>query len=230
MTFIGTDHRRKRQAKKEEGVRTTTGSNSQEWRDSVHGPGKEGLGRALDTLMDDDSDIPAKEAAELLDALKGIAPPFADAFWQDLHPWIKETAETHYAAGEYHQALDTAWKAYIRHVLNRIGADNDGEDKSVLGRAFGAIKDSDKGGKHPILSVTAKAIAGGAQLRKQTIASMEEGQRELSVGVASAFRNPVAHELHDHLDACGLLTYRQCLDALGIISYLCSRAEGSEPI
>ena len=225
MTFIGTDHRRKRQDKKEENVRRTTGGDSQEWRESVRGPGREGLGRALNTLLDDDSDIPAKETEELLEAIRGIAPPFADLFWQDLHPWVKEVAREHYSKGEYHLAVDASWKSYISHVLGRIGSEHDGEDKAVLGRAFGAHKSNDKAA---LLSVTAKAVAGGAQLRKSTIASLEEGQRELSVGVASAFRNPLAHELHHRLDECGMLTYRQCLDALAIISFLCSRAEGAE--
>lgn len=227
MTFIGTNHRRRRQAKKEEAVRDKTGSDSQEWVDSVHGPAKAGLAKVMNVVNDEDSHLSSTERRVMLEGLEALAPPYADLYWQDLHPWVQEACERLYKKTCYHEAINAAWNRYVSMAVELAGGDVDDDDRKVFSRVFG--RENQDGKTSPRLSVTAAALSKGIKLRANTVNSLEDGQRELSFGVSAAFRNPIVHEDAEALDECGLLTYRQALDALGVISLLCTRLELSLP-
>lgn len=93
-----------------------------------------------------------------------------------------------------------------------------------MGEAFGARKEN------RILTVTKKHALkpNGRPFTENTLASIEDGQKFLSMGIVSGYRNPIAHEEIKDLKSSNLFTEKDCLDALGLLSHLQRRLDDSE--
>lgn len=221
MTFIGTDHRRKRQEKKDTALKDRVGVDTQEWVDSIRGERRDSVKKILDVVTDPDTDMSSSDRMKMIDGVRDIAPPYADLYWQDLHPWVQDACERLYKAECYHDAVTAAWARYLGVIRDVSGLTLDG--RSLIEQTLG----TDAWEKHPntALTLALEDVGGRRPLTALTLKSFENGQRDLSFGVASAFRNPLSHEEAALLDELGIFTYRHALDALGLISLLCRRVE-----
>ncbi|GLY31593.1 TIGR02391 family protein [Kineosporia sp. NBRC 101731] len=188
------------------------------WTGTIKGPEKEAVQDAAEILTSADSVIGDKDRSSLIESLRKIAPEYADLHWRHLHPKIQQAAENFYRIEYYHSALTEAAKRYVNDLRERTG---------LSGLTATQIVNQSLSEGNLKLDVSAPFLAEGFD--KNTLDSMREGQFQLSKGAVSAFRNPLAHEEEQRLQAAGALTAQDCLDGLSIISHLYRRMEAGSP-
>lgn len=226
VEFIARDRRDKRSALKQRDVEGASGADIDGWVASAKGPMREPLRRLLELVTDEDTQLSAEERTAVLNSIGELAPLFPELYWQDLHPWIQEECADLYRIGRYHKAVGEAWQRYIQEIRNRSGLLKDG--RTLIQQTLG--REAWQSHPHTALALVLGGEEGKRLLTEDTLKSLENGQRDLSFGVVAAFRNPMSHEQAKLLDELGIFTYRQALDALGVISLLCHRLEGAQKL
>jgi uncharacterized protein (TIGR02391 family) len=217
---IAQDRRRKREAAKAETVGERAGVETETWHKTIKGPEGKSVKSLLELVTSDEVDMSDDAVSRIVDDVRSIAPPYADMFWRNLHETVQAAAREPYEQGRYVDAVTEAYKAFIALTRDLSGI-KEGTDADLLGKAYGIQSTS-------VLKVLSQFDTN--RLSQNSIASMENGQRELAKGVGQAFRNPLSHEPATTIQKIGLFTYQDCLDALSIISHLCRRASGCAPV
>lgn len=189
------------------------GVDSEKWVSTIRGPEARSVRDVLEVLTSAESEIGDEDRDSLVVGLSELAPEYADLHWRHLHDRIKEVAEPFYTNRQYMSAVLEATKRYVADVRAALPDGQALNDVNVLNKAF-----SDKG-----LNVFAKW--GAAGFSPDTQKNIRTAQHALSLGVHSGFRNPLAHEELARLDAEGVFTYQDCLDALSLVSHLRRRLD-----
>lgn len=219
LTRIGREWRTRRSEERRNRSQKRTGISIEHWTRSIKSDdARRAIEKILEYLSSDDLDLTADQEATLTENIHRLVPPYADYVWRRLHPEIQEASMEAYAGGVYHTAIVEGVKRYIAEVAEKAKLEEAAET-NVLDGAFG------RKGK---LTVAGKYLGDARGLSKQTAANIEVGQRDLSSGLYSAFRNPISHEEIKTLQETGALTYEDCLDALSILSHLMRRLDGAE--
>lgn len=214
---IAQDRRKRREAARSEVTKEKTGLDPQQWVNSMRDPRSENVGKLLATVTSEDADLPDATMAAVVDQLQKIAPLYAELFWRRLHPRVQYAAQAKYQSRLYLEAVVEAQKAFIGLVRRRSGITGEAEGKLVE-KAIGSGNDV----KLQLLGTLDSGVFWDL-----TRKSFESGHRELAKGVASAFRNPASHQTLVELEAINLYSWQDCLDALGVISYLCRRVDAA---
>lgn len=211
ITWIGRDRRRRQRNKKQTRVKKSRGIDIDGWSDTIRGPEAKPLDRLLDGILEDDS-ISDRRLESIVGDLEEIAPEYASLYWRHLHDDIQSEVGKFYKSKDYFKAVDQAIRLYIDVVREKSGAM--GKERDVLQQAF---KDNE-----PLLDV-ARPYMG--VLTEDSAKNLISSQKGLSDGMLAGFRNLPSHERESVLIDHGIFTDSDCLDALGIISYLYSRVK-----
>jgi uncharacterized protein (TIGR02391 family) len=210
--------RQLRSDKKKEQLEEETGVGHDEWVDSVIGPEKEPLRDLISIIESDDTDMSDEDRGKAVKNLKEIAPPYADLIWRHLHPSIQSACESYFREGNYHQALVEGCKQYVADLRTAARLPHEGES-SLFGKALGEGE-----GK---LHFTDGFLTSTPSISGESAKNLENGQRELAKAIWTAFRNPLSHETLATIRTLGVISHKDCLDALGLISHLRRRLEDS---
>lgn len=219
MFTVESQRRELRKEAKKKIIETRLPVDIKTWVDTVQtGPAREALAGILESLSSPDVEMESDEQRSFIGFLNDIVPPYADLHWRTLHPQTQDAAGTAYKEARYYDAVDEAIKRYITSVRTRAGVTaSDAAD--IVNLAFS------KTGK---LSVFTKyAEMADFSFSEQTTGNVEEGQRSMSAGIVSGFRNPLAHEEKEKLHESGAFNHLDCLDALSIVSHLHRRLDDS---
>ncbi|MFC7501536.1 TIGR02391 family protein [Nocardioides sp. CPCC 206347] len=209
--------RQLRAAKKKKQIEDETGVDPDGWADTVQGPEKEPLRELINIIESDDTDMSDEDRGKAVKSLKEIAPPYADLIWRHLHPSIQTACETYFKAGDYYQALLEACKQYVADLRSAANLPDEAE-ASLFGKALGD-------GSGPRLNFTSPFRSGTPSISGASATNLENGQRELSKAIWSAFRNPLSHETLETIKSLGVISHQDCLDALSLMSHLRRRLD-----
>ncbi|MGV8858041.1 TIGR02391 family protein [Rhodoglobus sp.] len=190
-----------------------------EWIDSIKSDESDDVRGLANAIISEDLDITAEQQNEMLRRLQDVAPPNAEFVWRHLHPQVQDAGRAQYEAGDYFGAVQESLKRYVKVLKASPGVTAQSE-MDVLNSALG------KGGK---LRVFGRYLAG-AQFTANTADNVEEGQKQMSLGLHVGFRNPLAHEEIAELHKAGAFSYQDCLEALGLLSHLWRRLDGATPM
>ena len=223
ITWIGKDRRRRQSLKKRQRVKKSRGIDIDGWSGTIRSREAEPLDRLLDGMVADDS-ISDGRLESIVEDLEEIVPEYAPLYWRHLHPDIQNEVKGFYENGDYVTAVDQALMLYVDLVRNRSGSDL--EETNLIQRVF---KDD-----APLIDVS---LRHEKFLTDKSRRNLTRSQKSLSEGILAGFRNLFAHHRRSVLLRRGIFEDPDCLDALGIISYLYSRVKaldevethGSEP-
>jgi uncharacterized protein (TIGR02391 family) len=210
--------RQLRADKKKEQLEKETGVGHDEWVDSVIGPEKEPLRDLISIIESDDTDMSDEDRGKAVKNLRHIAPPYADLVWRHLHPSIQAACESYFKQGDYHQALVEACKQYVADLRSAAGLFNEAES-NLFGKALGE--------GHGKLHFTDGFLVSKPAISGESAKNLENGQRELASAIWKAFRNPLSHEPIATIRTLGVISHKDCLDALSLMSHLRRRLDNS---
>ncbi len=217
LTEIHKNWREKRKQKRRERVKETTNIDVPEWLNKV----PENIRNRLDSLLKsiDDSELSGSEQSNVVNNLHTIVPDYPYFHWRQLHTVIQNAAETDYQNQDYYRAFIEAAKRFITETRRKSESTNQ-SDQSMMGEVYGHQK---------ILSVTKKyKKPDGTNFPADTLKSIEDGQKYLSMGIVAGGRNPISHEEINNLRESDLFSEKDCLDGLSLLSHLMKRLENSE--
>lgn len=206
-----------RSQKKKAQVAQVTGIDTEAWTESIKGPQRSHVVGMIDLLESEDADMSDGMREAALENLKGIAPPHADLIWRNLHPSIQGAVEVHFKAQNYYQALLDGIKRYVSD-LRTLSSNGSLPEMQIFDQLLGE-------GKGPRFRVAQQWLTSTPFLTEESVKNLENGQRELSKALWTAFRHALAHEDHSIIEDLEIFSYRNCLDALSIISLLRERIE-----
>ncbi len=211
---IASEWREKRKSAKKDDASKKTG-NLDKWinaleDESVARPVK----KIIEVAQDDDGD-----SAEIIKNLHELVPEYPLLHWRYLHPKIQGCVEGRYKQGDYFIAAWNAINFYIGRVQQLSGLNDTGYN--LMDGAFGKEQ-------HKRLHITDIHIsrADKSKAHIESCENIEEGQRHLSVGLVQGFRNPSAHLPTDEAEK--IFSKKDCLDILGLVSYLLYKAEAAK--
>jgi uncharacterized protein (TIGR02391 family) len=219
LTEIHKDWREKRKEKRREKVKEITKINVPDWLNKV----PENIRNRIDSLLKsiDNSELSGSEQSNVVNNLHLIVPDYPYFHWRQLHPIIQAAAETDYKNRDYYRAFIEAAKRFITETRKKSKSVNH-SDQSMMGEVYGYQK---------TLSVTKKyKKPDGTNFPLDTLKSIEDGQKYLSMGIVAGGRNPISHEEIKDLRDSDLFSEKDCLDGLSLLSHLMKRLENSEKI
>lgn len=159
------------------------------------------------------------EASEIIGNIKEIIPEYPYYHWRSLHPEIQSSSDFYYKNGKYYDALAHAIKKYKNNVKDKSGVTTSSE-YDIMMQSFG--KEDNK----PLKVCKKYNIRpNGSSFSGKTIEDIEDSQKYLSAGIISGARNVISHEEIEDLQNTGLLTEKNCLDMLSLLSYLQERLD-----
>ncbi len=184
-----------------------------EWRES--NKNNPTIARSIDKItkiLDDPEHIEEPELLKILNIILDLAPKHAYfVLWRNLHDKIKgnPTIKKDFVDGEYLQAAKEAVQIYNDEVKKVSGEIIN--DRGLMEFVFGKEKTRK-------IWITSK--------KDETDKNIDEGQKWLSVGIMTGFKNPaVSHMSRTQAKKTRIFSDRNCLDILSIISYLFDRLE-----
>lgn len=212
---IEVDWRKKRTKKRQEKIKKESGIDLSKWYETLPLTIRSNV-ETLVSHLTIDSEQPSGKEVDIVKKIHDLAPEYPNYHWRELHPEVKVASETAYQNADYYTAFNEAVKHYVNNVRNKSSS-TAGSDHSMMGHVFGDKK---------LLSVTKNfKRPDGSNFGSSTLGNIENGQRELSQGVITGCRNPVAHEEHADLRDSGLFSEKDCLDALSLLSHLFKRLD-----
>ncbi|MGY6073554.1 TIGR02391 family protein [Actinobacillus pleuropneumoniae] len=222
ITALERDWRKKRKETKERKIKDNTTIDLSSWKDKLPPEIKQPITEILEHVIEN-SELAIAQQEEIVEALHGLIPEYPYYPWRGLHSQIQDASRKYYEQEDYYQAFSESIKRYIANTREKSKSTQSSE-QGLMGEAFGARKEN------RILTVTKKHALkpNGRPFTENTLASIEDGQKFLSMGIVSGYRNPIAHEEIKDLKSSNLFTEKDCLDALGLLSHLQRRLDDSE--
>lgn len=162
----------------------------------------------------DDSELSAEDQEAVVDALHSLVPEYPRYHWRHLHSEIQDAARTDYENQDFYRAFQEAAKRFISETRRKSGNTNS-TDSGMMGEVYGRAS--------TLAVTTGFKKPDGSNFPADTLNSIEDGQKFLSMGVVAGGRNPVSHEEIADLRESGLFTEKDCLDALSLLSHLMTR-------
>ncbi len=208
MNWLEQDWRKKRAEARERELSRKTGINISEWFSKVPDDIRAKIEPIVRAIVKD-SELPEETSKQAIVSLHGIAPEYPLLHWRHLHPEIQRVSKQYYENEDYWHAATEAVKHYILTVRGKSSSKQI-NDQPLMGEVFG----KDNG----LLLVTANS-----DIVENDI---EEGQKFLSMGVVSGFKNPVvSHSTIENIKSRGLFNEKDCLDILSLTSHLQQRLD-----
>lgn len=218
---IEQDWRKERKKKREKNISKKTNIDVGNWYSRLPGALKPGVENIVNTIVEN-SELDNEQQQKVVSTLHDLVPEYTYYHYRHLHEMIKSASSKDYQKGDFYRAFEEAMKRYITEVQIKSGLEK--TDVTLMHDAFGMGKQEGK-----ILSVSKKyRKKDGQNFNKNTILSIEEGQRNLSAGIMTGARNPIAHEEIADLQESGLFTEMDALDYLSLLSHLFRRLDDAE--
>ncbi|WP_166792408.1 TIGR02391 family protein [Cryobacterium sp. TMT1-66-1] len=212
MVRLGQEWRRLRAEARKAIIDTEVGGSTEEWVSSIHAEEQESVRELVTAIESDQIDMSTTQQGDLIKLVQRVAPPHAEFVWRHLHPEIQAATSKHYVMGDYYTAVQEAIKRYVSTA--KLWSNIDESDASkIVSNAFG-----DNG---PLKVFKRYMLSNDFDV--QTEKNVENGQKQISMGIVMGFRNPMAHEEVERLHSSGAFTNDDCLDALSIVSHLTRR-------
>lgn len=214
------DWREKRQEKKIELLHERTSIDTEDWFAKLpQGQISSKVQSIVNEVMADPESASDKDIKIVQDVYE-LLPPYTFYHYRHLHTEVQEVSKSFYERGDYYDAIRVTIIKYVdkvRQATNKYGVDENKLFNQVFGHENGQAK---------FLKVTANYVQpNGQPFPELTINSIENAQMFLSQGAFSGARNPLAHGLPDALRDSGLLTEKDCLDMLSLMSHLFRRLD-----
>lgn len=222
VSALERDWRRKRNKEKNKDVKNYSEVDILDWKSKLPNEIKKPIEEILEKVRE--SELSSNEEAQIVRNLHGLVPEYPYYHWRGLHKEIQDSSKEYYKKEDYYYAFLESAKRYITNTRKKSGC-TQSKDQGLMGEVFGSDKKDDK----KKLKVTKKYKESNKQaFSEDTLSSIEEGQKYLSMGIVTGCRNPVAHSEIKDLKESGLFTEKDCLDALGLLSHLQRRLDDSE--
>lgn len=208
--------RTKRKEKRQAEIKEITNVDVPSWLSTVPDNIRQQLEGVLSTI--DNSELTGESQSSVVQSLNTIVPDYPYFHWRQLHTKIQEAAETDYVNKDYYRAFIEAAKRYITETRAKSGSTN-GSDQNMMGQVFG---------HNSQMSVCSnyKKI-DGSDFHPDTLKSIEDGQKFLSMGIVAGGRNPISHEEIRDLRDSDLFSEKDCLDGLSLLSHLIKRLDNA---
>ncbi|MFP7261219.1 TIGR02391 family protein [Citrobacter portucalensis] len=206
ISRVNNEWRNKRKEKKDDEIKKVTGIDTNHWMNTMPKNMREQTSKIIDFLGKEDA---LETYSPVINALHNIIPEYPMLHWRHLNGKVKDRIQQYYINKQYGLAADQGTKIYCEIIRELTGCDLDG--RKLTDRIFP--------GNSPAIKVS--------NLSTDTGKSMQEGQHFLSSGVMAAFRNPASHMPADKL-VPDQFSELDCLNILGLISYLLERIDGAE--
>lgn len=210
---VANERRKLREGKREDATKETVGTDGKAWASSIKGKQSTPVMNMLTTIHSEAVDLPPDTAKQMVSDLNAIAPPYADMFWRTLHPRVQSAIETLYRNEQYLSCVLEAHKTLVL-MMREVTEDFDNAETYLFNTYLG------DGKKLQLLRNLDASL-----LTPDSTRAFEDGHRDLSRGLHSAFRNPASHLPVVTLESIGLYSWQDCLDALSALSYTCRRIE-----
>ncbi len=211
------DWRGKRKVKKIEKINEKTNINVNEWFGNLPPEIRTKLEPVIASIVEN-SQLPENETNQVVSTIHEFVPDYPYFHWRHLHSEVQNAAKTDYENRDFYRAFTEAAKRYITETRTKSSSTN-ASDSGMMGSVYG------RGGT---LSVTHSYLKpDGTPFQPDTLGSIEDGQKFLSMGIVAGGRNPVSHELIADLRDSGLFSEKDCLDGLSLLSHLYRRLEDS---
>lgn len=203
------DWRTKRKEKRKDNVQKKTNVNIDDWLSTV--PPEIKL--RLDALITkvDESELSTEAQSETIENLHALIPEYPNFHWRHLNENIKSVSEDDYKRGDYLRAAEETVKLYEKEVQSKSKIDKIGVD--LMGKSFGPDTEP--------LKVSPNET--------ETDKNIERGQKHMSMGIMSGFRNPAMHEPKNHIYPA-IYNDIDCLDLLSMLSYLFNKLDKAKNI
>jgi len=214
ISFIHKDWRKRKKDRTNQKIKEKYDVDTKIWRES--NKNNPTIVKNIDKIreiLDDPEKISEDEATDILGIAHNLAPEHADfVLWSGLHKKITSNGiiEEKFFDEKYLEAAKEAVQIYNEEVQT-VSGESQIDYGALVSQVFG--KEDNK-----TISITNKS-----NLSERDI---DEGQKFLSMGVMTGFRNPAVG--HNSLTQAAKLKYfsnRNCLDILSTISYLFDRLE-----
>ena len=206
---ISKDWREKRKKEKDKKVQESTGIDIENWLEKTPRDIKQKLNTVISTLTDRDVEMPIEKQKEVVETIHELVPEYPYYHWRHLHDAIHRVSKDDYEKSDYFRAAEDAVKEY-ENIVKKISSINDKIGTALMRAAYAPECSSSPINITDCTSTTHKNI--------------EEGQQNLSVGLISGFRNPVAHEPKTDIHP-SLFNDKDCLDILSLTSYLLNKLD-----
>lgn len=216
VSAVRVSWRGKRKKKKNDNLKEKTGIDKEKWLSTLPKNIRKPVEEIVNTLSTDEGVDESFNPVVL--AVHKLVPEYPKLHWRHLHPEIKEASEDGYINQNYYDAFLQAAIRYSNRVKHYSGLTNE-DGVSLMGAAFGP-----ENGK-PIKVANGFLRQNGSPFSEDTLSNIEFAQRKLSQGVFEGGRNVVAHEEKLDLSHSGLVSEKDCLDLLSLISHLMFRIE-----
>ena len=208
VSQVNSAWREKRKEAKKEELNATTGIDTDKWLSTLPEDVREQTSQIVETLGGEDA---LQRFTPVIKALHEIIPEYPQLHWRHLHDDLRDRIRSYYENEQYGEAADQGTKIYCEVIRTLIGSTLDGDD--LVGGAFG--------GNPPKVIVSDTTTKSGKNI--------QEGQRLLSQGLISGFRNPISHVPIDSV-VPNTFSEIDCLNILSLISYLLTRLDNSEVV
>ncbi len=206
ISRVNNEWRIKRKVKKEDEIKKITGIDTGHWMSTMPKDMREQTSKIIEFLGEEDA---LETYSPVINALHKIIPEYPMLHWRHLNENVKDRIKDYYINKQYALAADQATKIYCQIVRDLTGCQLDG--RKLTDRVFT--------GNSPLVRV--------GNLSTETGRSIQDGQHYLSTGVMASFRNLASHMPVDKL-VPGQLSELDCLNILGLVSYLLERMDGAE--
>lgn len=209
LRYLEQDWRNLRKEKRKENIQKKTSVNIEEWLKTV----PTDIKGKLDVLIAkvDQSELSTSDQSEAIENLHALVPEYPQYHWRYLNANIQAVSGDDYRRGDYIRAAEEGVKLYEKQVKEKSKIDKIGVD--LMGKSFGPDDEPLK--VSPNLTETDKNI--------------EKGQKHMSMGIMSGFRNPAMHEPKDHIYPA-IYNDIDCLDLLSMLSYLFNKLDNAKNI
>ena len=214
LRFIEKDWREKRRKKKNDEIANKTKIDVNSWVSKTPQKIKDGIEKILDSVSKE-SELDVEKQSDIILNLHRLLPEYTYYHYRHLHKKVQEASSEDYKKTDFYRAFEETMKRYVKEVQKKSGVSR--TDRNLMNEAFGKGK--------PLQVAKKYKRPSGDDFNVETIENIEDGQRELSVGIMVGGRNPVAHEEIVDLQSSGLFTEDDCLNFLSLLSHLFRRLD-----
>ena len=150
----------------------------------------------------------SEKQAEVLEAVHTLVPEYPHYHWRHLHESIKGVSKEDYQRADYLRAATEAAKKY-ENIVKDLSEEHALTGQALMMKSFG---------KEEIKPVHITNCI------TETDKNIEEGQKFMSAGIISGYRNPTSHETKADIHP-KVFSDMDCLDILSTISYLLNKLD-----
>ncbi|MHC2994911.1 MAG: TIGR02391 family protein [Candidatus Atribacteria bacterium] len=206
LSKIQQEWREKRKKKRTEEIKKKTQINFESWYEKLPSEIHDKVESVINPIIER-SELPEEEQSNIVGRIHNLIPEYPYYHWRHLHSEIHKVSEEDYKNEDYLRAAQEAAKRYENIVKYKSGI-NDKSGQGLMMKVFGK--------ENGILLITNES--------NQSEKDVEEGQRFLSAGVITGFRNPTSHEEKKSIYP-EIFDDKDCLDILSLVSYLLGKLD-----